>query len=250
MTFTVAQALNEYIRATAKPRKPDGMWHPSGLYGCDRKTIYEVRGTAPTDDRDDRSYRILEVGQIMHDFIQGALKNSNTYVAQAWDEVKVSAPDIKLVGSVDMLVQHHDKSYEVLEFKTINSYAFKYKELPKEEHVGQVRAYLHALRYYGGIVNEGTPQEHAIEPLGSDLTTARIIYVSKDDMMMEEYPVEWTAEGDADLISRINRLESHQSAGTLPERLKPEVKKGKLQRNWLCGYCQFQTKCWDEDKEA
>ena len=250
MTFTVAQALNEYIRSTAKPRKPDGMWHPSGLYGCDRKTIYEVRGTAPTDDRDDRSYRILEVGQIMHDFIQGALKHSNTYVAQAWDEVKVSAPDIKLVGSVDMLVQHHDKSYEVLEFKTINSYAFKYKELPKEEHVGQVRAYLHALRYYGGIVNEGTPQEHAIEPLGSDLTTARIIYVSKDDMMMEEYPISWTAEGDADLISRISRLQSHQDAGTLPERLQPEVKKGKLQRNWLCGYCQFQTKCWDQDKEA
>jgi len=250
MTFTVAQALNEYIRSTSKPRQPDGMWHPSGLYGCDRKTIYEVRGTAPTDDRDDRSYRILEVGQIMHDFIQGALKHSNTYVAQAWDEVKINAPDIKLVGSVDMLVQHHDKSYEVLEFKTINSYAFKSKEHPKEEHSGQVQAHRHGLRYYGGIVNEGTPQEHAIEPLGSDLTRARIIYVSKDDMMMEEYPVEWTAEGDADLISRINRLESHQSSGTLPERLKPEVKKGKLQRNWLCGYCQFQTKCWDEDKEA
>lgn len=246
MSFSIADALNEYIRTNATPREPDGMWHPSGLYGCDRKTIYEVRATPPTDDRDDRSYRILEVGQILHDFIQGAVKSSNTYVAAAWDEVKVKSPDLNLTGSVDMLVKHHDGSFEVLEFKTINSYAFKYKELPKEDHVGQVRAYMYMLRYHGGVDQEG----NEISPLGSSLERARIVYVSKDDMMMEEYPIEWSAQGDADLVSRIERLQSHQDAGTLPERLQPEVKKGKLQRNWLCGYCQFQTKCWDVDKEA
>ena len=73
MTFTVEAALDDHVAALEIPRLPDGKWHPSSIFGCDRKAIYEVRGTTPTNPPNAGSRRTFRIGHIFHSFLQDAV---------------------------------------------------------------------------------------------------------------------------------------------------------------------------------
>lgn len=239
----ITDALSTYIKDNASIRKPDGKYHPSGLFGCDRKTIYEVLGTPKTDTRDDRSFRILEMGQIVHDFVQKAIL---TQYDEAYDEIKLSIPDLNIVGSADLIVRVGDE-WEVVELKTINSRAFQYGDTPKVEHVMQLQTYMYAIRSNGFTVAGVGPTEDVVFDAApfKDLTKGRLVYISKDDMKMAEYTIEYSEELARSIVDKVAKLDYHLKSNTLPERLPEE--KGK--KHWLCGYCEFKTKCWEVDSE-
>lgn len=249
MTFSIVSALDDHVRRVEVPREPDGKWHPSSLYGCPRKAVYEVRATQPTNERDDRSRRILQVGQVLHDFVQGAVE-AHVDIEEAYAEVKIEIPELNIVGSADQLIRFPGGVWELEEYKTINSMAFRYKDLPKADHVGQVTPYLKALREHGGTTADGL----IIPPLGDDLSRARISYVSKDDLLIEEAMVFFTPAKDRDLLERVAYLDRYRHDGqALPPRLPDEPVKnspGKTKRAYLCNYCPFATRCWDQDGEG
>lgn len=267
--FSVTSALDARVRAEFEEREPDGYWHPSSLFGCLRQAIYASRGAEVTDERDVRSKRILRVGHQFHEYIQGAV-NADPRVLAAFDEVKIVDEGRKIKGSLDHFVVMWTGSLEemprvepgyfvrypeplwewvrqglarveILEYKTISDYAFKYKDLPKADHVGQLSVYLSVLGVMGGVAGDGT----VIPPMEA---RGRIAYVSKNDLLIEEYTVLLTQGKERQILERVAYLDSYAADGTaLPPRLPDEVKKGKTTRAFLCGYCPYQQRCWEVD---
>lgn len=225
------------------------------MFSCARQAIYSMRGTKQSNPPDERTRRVFRVGHILHEFVQAAIAD-DPEVAYFFAEVKVYDADRNVTGHADGLYRFVTGAYEVLEIKSINSMAFRYKDLPKPEHRDQVVPYVEALREYGGQAKlpDGTVIE--IPPLGDQLNRVRLVYVSKDDMQIEEFTqIHTEAKVDA-LDERLDILEAHEAAGTLPMRLPPTVKtvkktgKTTTSRNYLCSYCPFQDKCWKEDPEG
>ena len=242
--FSIASALDRRVASEFEERGPDGYWHPSALFGCLRQAIYASRGTEITDPRDDRSKRILRVGHQFHEYVQGAV-NADPRIARAYEEVKILDDELRIKGSLDHIVVYRaNDRLEVEEYKTINSNAFKYRDLPKPDHVGQLATYLFVLGRTGGLASDGT----IIPPTDA---RGRIAYVSKDDLLVEEFTVLLTPGKERDIRRRIAYLDSYAAHGTaLPPRLPDEEKKGKekgFKRAFLCNYCPYQRRCWEED---
>jgi len=239
--FTVEAALNAHVARVEEPRPPDGKWHPSSLYGCSRKAVYELRGVPVSNPPDDRARRVFRVGHMFHDFAQDAVERAiGSLVAKAYREIPIAIPSLSVIGHADGLVQYRTGEWELLEYKSISTMGLKYaKELPKPDHLGQVQTYMLALR------EDGAPRID-IPPLGDALTRARVAYIGKEDMAISEHIVPWTPEGDQAVRDTVAGVEAYRDTEpALPPRLEPD--KGK--RNWLCGYCSFATRCWDQDED-
>ena len=145
-------------------------------------------------------------------------------------EVEVAPEGWPFVGSADAIyeVGEDDTIYELLEFKSIAPYMLKSRDLPQEHHKKQARMYMWGLN-----------------KMGTSVTQARIVYVSRNDMDMREFVLErdlkWEEEFEQDLdISR--HLYIREGQTILPPRLDINAPEG-----WLCKYCQFKTKCWEVD---
>lgn len=272
MTFSVRAALDRYVAEKSPPRPPDGKYHPSGMFSCARKTIYELRGTQETDPRDERSHRVLFVGSRWHEIVQAAVE-SHGGADEVYTEVPVDVPELNITGHADQLVRLGDR-WELQEFKSISSRGFSFlKGAAKPEHVEQASVYLWGLRNRGASVpNRNTPGGYhlhppstdripntsggcscgkfaysEIPPLGDKLDRIRFVYISKDDLRIEELLVFWTPDMERQIKERIAYLDKYRNDPvglSLPPRL-PVDAKGK--RNWLCNYCPFATRCWDVD---
>ncbi len=240
--FSVSASLDRWIQSTDTPRLPDGKWHPSSLFGCERQAVYEVLGTPKSDAKQARNLRIMRMGTHIHEVIQSALL-ADTSVAGVWTEVPVGDKRLNIKGHADGLILHDDGTWELLEIKSISLNGFRYLDGPKEEHKGQARTYAYILRTVGS--DDGLTGPY-------DISRIRYCYVSRDDMKIMEFtePIDPSWEWSLDM--KIARLERYVEDGTaLPLRLPDEIKKGKPQRHWLCAsYCDFRTKCWEQDPEG
>lgn len=264
---SVEAVLDAHIARTEKPRPPDGRWHPSSLFSCERQAVYEVRGTPPSDNRENKSRRILRLGTTVHEIVQRALIEDAKALA-VYNEVAVDIPGLNVTGHSDTLIQHTENDWELLEFKSIGARGMQYGDLPKSEHEEQARTYAYGLRKIGGRVpgpeiancdcldypcehSELTPEERPgiIPPLGDALNRIRIVYFSRDDLRVQEFVLPIDTDWEDEFEARIARLERYRKDGeALPPRL-PLEKNGK--KNWLCaGYCLFRTQCWEQDGEG
>ncbi len=246
MSFSVADAVDRWVEANASIRQPDGMWHPSSISGCQRKAVYEFRGVPKTDDRSPRERRVLFLGTSFHEIVQSAVKAS-PLVAEVHTEVRILVPELNLTGSADQLLIFEDGTAETQEFKTIKEWGFKNLNGPKDDHLEQVKAYLFALRQYGGVSDEGI----VIPPLGDRLRGARFTYIEKQTFDTKEFTVEWDPAWEQELHDRLNALETYRAdALSLPPRMPME--KGKP--HWMCkgawGKCEYFTRCWETDGEG
>lgn len=266
MGFSVVSSVDRYVESKRKDRQPDGWWHPSSYSLCDRRATYDFRGTPQSNPPDERLYRVFEVGHEFHRFVQHAIA-VDAEVLAFWPEVKAEHPILRIGGHTDGLVLLHgtyedhdglvtfsdDAVLEALELKSINSMAFKYKDLPKHDHVVQNFSYMESVRDYGGVIEDEDGQPIGrIEPLGNKLRRGRIVYVSKDDLQVEESIVYWTAAKSQELRAKLLGLRQFEDGDDLPPRLPDEIKtsgksKGKVARAWQCGYCPFRDLCWGEE---
>ena len=220
--------IDRYFAALKEEREPDGFYHPSSLTGCDRQAVYERTATVKTDATDVRNIRIMARGTEMHELVQGIL---TLEVPGFLPEVAVEWDD-RVVGTCDGLLPvgydgDGEAIYALMEFKSISPQAKRYKSgLPKPEHVMQARIYYAAL-----------------ESMGYKLDGIIIAYLDRDDWSVSEYEVwEWSEEDVEDFLAHLDDLDAHVEDGTLPER-KPEG-------YWLCRYCPFRTRCWNQDGET
>lgn len=210
------------------------------MFSCDRQAVYVRRGAEKTDPRSGRSRRTLYLGSLLHALVQDALSEYADLDAplgtEVVTEVKIDVPEWEFRSSADGLVIMPDGKAFLIEYKTVSEYGFK-KTLPQEPHVGQVTAYGWALRNYGS-------GESFVSPLGDKLTRACIVYINKSNLDMKLCWLDLNDETDRKIEDKITDLSTFVKHDLLPDRLPGTY----VKRDWLCGYCEYATRCWDQDE--
>lgn len=262
--FTAATSVDNWIETVASIREPDGKWHPSSLFTCERQAVYEVRGTPPSNDKDNRNKRILHLGTTWHQVIQRAIA-ADPRIVSVYIEVPAEDDWYNISGHADAVALYEDGTWELFEIKSAG--LFQWKKIangektkgipagPKPDHIGQARTYAYALRKNG--FTEEHPTDFVYEdgwervpPLGDLLRTIRFIYICRDDLTIAEFVINVDPAWESDVLEpKMLRLQQYVDDGTaLPPRL-PNEKDGT--RNWLCsGFCVFRDKCFNLDSEG
>lgn len=245
MTFSVADALDAYVAAQSTPHPWDDLWHPSSISGCQRKAIYEIRQTEPSDPQTARQKRVLFIGSLLHTVFQSAVQDHGG-VAAVHTEVQVLISDLDTTGKGDQLVIFEDGTSELEEFKSIKEWGFKKLVGPKEDHLEQIIPYMFALREFGGISQEGI----VVEPQGDRLRRVRFTYIEKQTLDTKEYEVDWDPDWEPKLRAKIDALDVYKAD---PNSLPPRLPMVKGKKSWMCdwgwGQCPFFTKCWTVDED-
>lgn len=238
----IERLVDEYIESVTDEREPDGMYHPSAMFLCNRQVIYSVRSVPKTEDVDLVSKRRFYIGHTLHEVVQRAIEASD--VDEFYPEFKVNLPDYNIVGAGDVLVRIGD-DWWVIEVKSTKKIAVKFG-LPKEEHKRQVGIYSWAAKHHGvevmdEVINEWIP----IPPLGDALKGVIIVYLEKEELRIWEYHIEYDPQWDIDIEDKLHELEAYrEDPDSLPPRL-PLKADGK--KPWPCAYCPWKTKCWNAD---
>jgi CRISPR/Cas system-associated exonuclease Cas4 (RecB family) len=255
--FSVEAALDAHVAALVEVREPDGAYHPSQMFICERRATYSVRATPESNPPGPRTHRVFRVGHEFHRFAQQALSFSagkgNT--AFVYHEVALHSPRLNLRGSADSIRFYMDEEadellVEVIEYKSIKEASLRYaKELPKLDHVSQALTYAYLLRHEPWWTpTEADPEILEFhKPLGNRLLQVRICYISKDDLNVREFLVPVTEAWERELERYIARLDMYRlDEVALPPRLP--IVNGK--KHWACGYCPWADKCWLVDSEG
>ncbi len=240
--FSVASALDDYIESVTDTREPDGKWHPSSMWGCNRQAIYQVRGTKTTEDTDILSKRRFYIGHRLHEAVQRAVESAKG-VIECFPEFEVDVKDVNVSGHGDILLRLTDGTYLVIEVKSIKKSGMR-MGLPKEQHKSQAMTYTWCLRHYGGRAMGSDGEWVVIPPLGESLRGMAIVYLEKEDLTIVEKFFPWEDEWNATMGEKLVELEMYKAD---PDSLPPRLPFNGTRKHWLCGYCAFYTKCWRED---
>lgn len=233
--MSFAHALSQRLREEEEndSHVDEGYWYPSQLGFCDRSAVLQHAGVEEIP-HDDRTLRVFYTGRIVHQAIQDL---------HPWEvvghELRVRNEEYKVSGKIDSLARLPDGTLEVQEFKTMNSRSFSYADLPKKEHLYQIGVYLLWPSSYE--VEPGVWTFHPVPDRG------RLVYISKDDLRVEEYIVTIGPELEGQiknkLVSLENAYQKYLVDGSLPTPLMPVEKvsrgKKKIEMAWQTRYCGF-----------
>lgn len=214
-TFSIQQIITDQLRKEEKERKHDATsFYASSLGSCKRKQIYKRKNTPETNPADDRGLKVFSVGNSFHSWLTDIIERSG---ATLKTEVEVISEEFNLKGRVDAIIEKDGKTL-IYEIKSINSMGFSYLKKPKEEHIMQLISYLWLTENYEG----------------------RIIYLSKDDARVLEFPVYLTDELLDKVKDELKILNHFYKNNALPSRLPLDSKNKK---NWQCNYCSYRDIC-------
>lgn len=263
MTFTVATSVDRWIDDNASIRLPDSRWHPSSLFECERKAVYEIRATEPSNEKDARNKRILHLGTTWHEVVQRAIA-SDPRIARIYIEVPAEDDWFGITGHADAVAQYEDGTWELFEIKTAGLFQWKVyafgnekKGIPKgpsKAYRGQASTYAYCLRrngftYPGASVEDGQEGADVVcPPLGDALLRIRYIFVCRDDLTIAEFVENVDPAWETDeLEPKMLRLQRYQENGVA---LPPRAKNPDGTPIWICDYCTFRTTCFDVDGEG
>lgn len=239
MNITVRQVLDRHLRSEERKREspnaveqlrwttPTDNWHPSSLGMCDRAAVLGragVEGNPLTDE----TLRKFWIGNVIHEAIQKVM-SEDPEAGVLGHEVAVRDQEYEVSGRVDSLTRTATGT-EVVEYKTIDSRAFKYGDLPYDSHLRQVACYLAFPSQFGYA------------------DRARIIYIGKSDGRIEEFGVAPTPELIQFIKSELARLTellvAYRDAGTMPPPLDAPKSDFRIR---FCRYLGTSLCCGDID---
>jgi hypothetical protein len=200
----VRPAIDEYLSEKAKEKRDYGdYWSASSAGYCMRKVIFTRLGVPRTQDAttEARKTRVFESGHIFHEFIQRITKANGLSIAQ---ELELQDEELMIRGHIDdlVLIKNERGSHLIsnppipqdhlilYDYKTQNSRAFSYKR-PEMSHYHkmQLGTYMYMLRKsWKNTLGLDS------EVFNAELTEARILKISKDDLRMNEEQLMWSDE--------------------------------------------------------
>jgi CRISPR/Cas system-associated exonuclease Cas4 (RecB family) len=111
---------------------------------------------APKDESppDPRLQRVFDVGHEGHRRIQGYFFEAwkRGLVKQAWEDVKLSIPELCISGELDGIVEVAEPDRILLEIKTAKSTSFNRIKRPEETWVWQCHVYMEAVGLRAAII--------------------------------------------------------------------------------------------------
>ncbi len=241
----VRPAIDEYLaKKGAEVRDYGDYWSASSAGYCMRKNLFERLGVPHVEkDSDNRTTRVFEAGHIFHSWIQGITKDAGLSIAS---EVELIDDDFMIKGHFDDLVliksyvddanepatTGTDKAYKqenliLYDYKTAHSKWFEYvKDRPMSHYNKmQLGTYMYMLRSTRLTMpvpttrktEYGTKTERVPQLLPTkDLTEARILKISKDDLRLHEIQLLWSDDLEAEIKAYWTVLNEHWKKKTLP----------------------------------
>jgi len=209
----IQQYLNEAVREE-REEKEITSWHISRLGSCLRGLYLERIGEKPDTEFDDRTLRVFSVGKMFEDWFVSLLVAKPI---KTETQVRIESRELGVSGYADFVAEYKGEK-KVYEIKTKHSKSFWYMEKegkPMRQHQYQLWMYLHLL----------------------DIDEGAILYISKDDLALAEYPVykndESIKQEVFNELDLLNKAWKDKNPSILP--LPEEPWKGK--------YCRFHSKC-------
>ncbi len=221
----MVKSVQELIDETLEPKEArirSGKWSPSSFGKCFRAQYWNRKNEPPSNPIDARTLRVFKAGNLFHDFVQGLLINE-----MVEKEVLVETGDVK--GFADLV-----NTEEVIDIKSQHSKAFWWKQKELKESTDESKAvremfYNNWLQvaYYATVL---------------DKPRVRLVFVSKDDLCIQEYiqPVDgyWKSQVENELKT----LRQFWSSDTLP-KAEPRLYRQKDGTFKECAYCAWHDKC-------
>lgn len=189
-------------------------WNVSRLGSCLTGVYLERLGIKPDVDFDERTLRVFNVGRIFEDWVIDIIKSTGKEVET---QTRLEDKKLNLVGKFDLKVDGI-----IYEIKSKHSRAFWHmikRGGAMEQHEDQLWTYLYLTKTEKGI----------------------IVYISKDDLAIQEYPVYLENEEIKNRVMTQLKVLKVAWEKQLPP---PPPDKD----TWQAKYCRWHHKCLSLDK--
>ena len=212
--------------ALVEPREPREIksWHASGFGSCPTGRYLERMGVPADEEFDERTLRIFSAGKKFEDWVLELGTKQLPEGCVVEEQVRIENPNLGVTGYADAVVTLPTGKKLVYEIKSKNSNAFhwmrKRGESAMRQHEMQIWLYLETLE-----IEEG-----------------RILYISKDDLCMQEAVV---MRSDVKLRSEVE-AEATLLMRALVEKLPPPPPTDPT--DWRCKYCRWHKQCVAQEK--
>lgn len=205
----VRPAIDQFLLdEAAKVRDYGDYWSASSAGYCQRKIIFERLGVPHSTEDDPRKQRVFTAGHIFHDWIQGITKKAGLSIAS---EVELQDEDLMIRGHFDDLILVGEDLI-LYDYKTQNSRAFTYQKGKGISHFHrmQLGTYMYMLRQRNTL-------KHKLYDGVENLSEARILKISKDDLRMDENQLLWSPELERDVVGFWKTLNGYWKNKTIPK---------------------------------
>ena len=210
----ITEILDEILKPKEEHTK-SGKWSPSKLGGCYRKHYWSRKAEPETNPIDERTRRVFKVGDLFHDFFQTNL----LLRYPTWQkEVKIEVDDT--LGFADLVSED-----EVMDFKTVHSKKFWWNT--QEINAGKDIKDM----FYNNWL------QVMFYALSLGRNRARLVFISKDDLCIQEYALPLDSYWKGELDMEFTKLNYYWNENTIPPA-QPKLYNGKE-----CGYCGYKDKC-------
>src|SRR3990167_4184673 len=219
MNFSIQKLINDSLKET-KERKQQTSWHPSSLGSCLTGAYLARSGAKRDEEFDDRTLRVFKVGNMMEQWLVDTIESTG---AKFKKQVRIELPELDVTGYADLVMEtpNGDLPYEI---KSKNSKSFWWMEKKKQ---GANRQHMMQLWIYLKFLNR---------PEG------RLIYLSKDDLAILEYPVFLDDKKlEEEVMGELKILNEAWKCQLPPEPIKDE-------KDWKVVYCGYHKQCLKQEK--
>ena len=229
------------VHLESKRERTKNKFHASSAGSCFRKQMYSYYDF-PQDTKDDKSYRILRLGTIVHEDIENALIHygQQTHNGRIYIEHKVEIEPFNLVGTFDvgeMIKDGDNVTFNLYDIKTAALYTWSKKfarEIKNRDPSVDIN-YKLQLGTYALAMNE----KHDLDKINMYL-----VWYRKNDSFVRETLVnnKWIDKALEYWIEMNEILE--ESGKMFEEDLTPEFYPGvPFKPEWECGYCSYYNIC-------
>lgn len=217
--------IDAYLKKRSEEVRNYGeFWSASSGGYCMRLNLMRRLGVPKVPELEDNATqtRIFEAGHIFHKFMQDLTKEAGISIAQ---EVELEDHKLMIRGHFDDLLLI-DGRLLLVDYKTAHSASFKFKKAQTEighYHKMQLGTYMYMLRKKA---QENIKfNKKAISILDTDgyleemseLSEARILSISKDDLRMDEKQLLWTPALEKEVYGYWSTLNGYWKAQKLPK---------------------------------
>ena len=224
-------------------------YHASGAGSCSRKLYFEsVEMVQPTNLIDQRTKRLLNLGNLVHEDIQNSLTRTRN---------RDNNIDTNRDSLIEKEIKNKEKEIEFLvegEIKIEELNVRGFYDIVAKQSVGEQQIYLYDIKTCGGWswkmkfgrnkkINTSIHYElqlgtygYAIQKQFGQLDGMYLYYYNKDDSQMRAVQVPLTYVSRAYLFWRNINDEHKQGLPDFRTGVSPVQK-------WQCNYCQFKDHC-------
>ena len=236
----IKSIYNAYLKEQEKLNNRDkNVFHASSAGSCYRKQMYSYYDY-PSDTKDDKSYRLLRLGTIVHSDVESAISlyqdrfpEKDIYIEQ-----KIHIKDLEVSGTFDageMITINGRKEFTLYDLKTAAAYKWTTKFGRKQNRVADSD-----LNYK---LQLGTYALGVKEYCNPDQIYMYLVWYNKNTSQMREQLVyeEWINKA-LEYWEEVHEIK--EDLGKSFEReLEPMMTYGVPMQDWECSYCQFESIC-------